>query len=571
MLSFLKIENLAVVDALSAEFGEGLNVLTGETGAGKSIIVDAVGLLLGERGGADLVRTGCERLVVEGIFEPEPTAPRGALRETLGAMGIEPGPEGIVLRREITSAGRSRAFVNGRLATLQQLKEIGEHLADLHGQHQHQSLLRPDGQREALDRFGGHAEIAEEVARASADLRALLSERAALRGTERERARREDALASEIREIEAAAPKPGEEEDLRREEALLRHAEEIRALAEEACAVLNEEDDSVLARLGTVRERIARLAAIDGRAGGALRTVEEARIALKEALREVEPYREAGDMEPGRLDAVAARLAALDRLKRKYGATAEDVLDYLARARRDLEALGGAAGRLSALDGEVEAASAAYAAAAGRLSRKRREAARALEAALRKELRALAMDGCRFGVELRPREDPAGEAVVEGRRVEPSRDGCESVAFLIAPNPGEDPRPLARIASGGELSRLMLAIRAASEARTDARALVFDEVDAGIGGEVVEAVAERLKALAARQQVLCVTHLPRIAAAADRHLRVEKSASGGRTRATVALLERDARVEELARMLGSAGAPTARRHAAALIGARKAP
>jgi DNA repair protein RecN (Recombination protein N) len=567
MLSFLKIENLAIIESLSAEFGPGLNVLTGETGAGKSIIVDAVGLLLGGRGGAEMVRTGCDRLCVEGVFDTEG---KGSILQALEKNGIGPAEEGLILRREITSSGRSRAFVNGSLATLQQIKEIGESLADLHGQHQHQSLLRADGQREALDRFGGLGDLASDVAAAASALDALLAERSGLLETERGRARREDSLAAEIAEIESAAPRIEEEADLKREEALLRHAEEILALADEACLLLNEDDASILARLGTVRERLSRLAAIDGRCADALRSVEEARVGLKEALRDIEPYREQGDYEPGRADAVASRLAVLDRLKRKYGPGIEDVIAYLAKAKEESAALGGAAERLAAIVADVDRAAARYAAAAGKLSRRRREASKTLEGAVRKELKPLAMDACRFEVALEIREDPASAIVVDGRHVAAGRDGIESIEFLIAPNPGEDLRPLARIASGGELSRLMLALRTASESRTDARALVFDEVDAGIGGAVADAVAQRLKSLSRRQQVLCVTHLPQIAAAADRHLRVEKAASGGRTRVSVEDLGDAARVDELARMLGSSGAPTARKHAAALISARKA-
>lgn len=567
MLSFLKIENLAIIESLSAEFGPGLNVLTGETGAGKSIIVDAVGLLLGERGGADMIRAGCDRLVVEAVFD---VAGRKGIEAALGRMGVDLEPEGLILRREINASGRSRAFVNGALAPLQQLREIGESLADLHGQHQHQSLLRADGQREALDRFGSTVDLAGEVAAAASRVRDLRDERSSLAASERERARREDTLRLEISEIEKAAPHPEEEADLKREEALLRHAEEVRALSEETCVLLNEDDASVLARLGTIQDRLSRLAAIDERCEDPRRAVEEARLSLKETLRSIEGYRDSADAEPGRLEAVAGRLASLDRLKRKYGATIEEVLSYQSRAKAEMEALGGAAERLKGIEVALAAASSEYATAAAKLSRKRREAARALETALGKELKALAMNGCRFSVAFIRREDPSSDVEVEGAKIAVSRDGIDGIELLVSPNPGEDLRPLSRVASGGELSRLMLAIRAATEARTDARSLVFDEVDAGIGGTVAEAVAARLKAISKRQQVLCVTHLPQIAAGADRHLRVEKVSSGGRTRVAVEELNDAGRVDELARMLGSAEAPTARRHAAALISAQRA-
>lgn len=565
MLSFLKIENLAIVPSLSVEFAAGFNVLTGETGAGKSIIVDAVGLLLGERGSSGLIRTGADHLTVEGLFE---TKSRKGLCERLEEIEVDVGEEGIILRRELADSGRSRAFINGRLVPLQHLKQVGDLLADLHGQNPHQSLLRPEGQREALDRFASAGNLAAKVESAAKRLRELLGERETLRSTQQEHARLADALRAEVAEIEAAAPSSEEEADLRREEMLLRHAEEIRSLAAMACDLLNENDDSALSRLGAIRGALEKLAAIDARCLDALRAVEESVVSLNEALRTVEPYREQGEYDPARLDHVASRLAAIDRLKRKYGSSIDEILVYLGRARADLRALESSVDRLEAIDEEVAAAARTYAAAADNLSRKRREGARELERALQEELKALALHGCRFKVAFEPHEDPDSEVIVRGRRMACRRHGIESVEFLISPNPGEDLRPLSQIASGGELSRLMLALRTASESRTDARALIFDEVDSGIGGAVAEAVALRLKGLARRQQVLCVTHLPQVAAVADRHYRVEKETVKGRTRTAVSLLQRGERVEELARMLGSPRAPTARKHAAALISGR---
>jgi DNA repair protein RecN (Recombination protein N) len=565
MLSFLKIENLAIVPSLSVEFAAGFNVLTGETGAGKSIIVDAVGLLLGERGSAGLIRTGADHLTVEGLFE---TKSRKGLCERLEEIEVDVGEEGIILRRELADSGRSRAFINGRLVPLQHLKQVGDLLADLHGQNPHQSLLRPEGQREALDRFASAGNLAAKVESAAKRLRELLGERETLRSTQQEHARLADALRAEVAEIEAAAPSSEEEADLRREEMLLRHAEEIRSLAAMACDLLNENDDSALSRLGAIRGALEKLAAIDARCLDALRAVEESVVSLNEALRTVEPYREQGEYDPARLDHVASRLAAIDRLKKKYGSSIDEILVYLGRARADLRALESSVDRLEAIDEEVAAAARTYAAAADNLSRKRREGARELERALQEELKALALHGCRFKVAFEPHEDPDSEVTVRGRRMACRRHGIESVEFLISPNPGEDLRPLSQIASGGELSRLMLALRTASESRTDARALIFDEVDSGIGGAVAEAVALRLKGLARRQQVLCVTHLPQVAAVADRHYRVEKETVKGRTRTAVSLLQRSERVEELARMLGSPRAPTARKHAAALISGR---
>ncbi|MBI3449383.1 MAG: DNA repair protein RecN [Acidobacteria bacterium] len=555
MLSFLRIENLAIIDTLSVDLGPGLNILTGETGAGKSILVDAVGLVLGERGSADQIRAGEERLSVEAVFE---IGGRARLIDRLEAMGIDAGPEGLVLKRDVFAAGRSRAFVNGSPVTLSQLKEIGDLLADLHGQHQHQSLLRADAQADALDRFGEHAPLLEEVGAACRALSALHVERERLRGLERDRLRREEELRLTVSEIAAVSPKPGEDAELRREEALLRNAVEIRRLAEGTAALLNEDDASALARLGAARERLSRLSAIDERAAEGRRLVDEAVAAIREALREVDPYLGTEDAGDGRLEGLASRLAAIEKIARRYGPTVEDALERLASARRELAELGGAADRLASFDGEIDAASKAYSAAASRLTRGRGESAKALERALVRELKAVAMEGCRFAVGFEPRGAP-------------SEEGAESIEFLIAPNPGEALRPLARIASGGELSRLMLALRTVSLSKADARALVFDEVDTGLGGGAADAVAQRLKGLARGQQILCVTHLPQVAALADTHIRIEKVTERGRTKVVARTLGSDERVEELARMIGSPEAPTARRHAAALIEGRKTP
>lgn len=568
MLSFLKIENLAIVPSLSLEFGPGFNVLSGETGAGKSIIVDAVGLLLGERGSTEMIRTGADRLVVEGLFE---IGGGEGLPELLGAIGIEAGEEGLILRREFTSAGRSRAFVNGTLVTLQQLREVGDHLADLHGQSPHQSLLLPEGQREILDRFAGAEEAAAEVRSAAAQLKELLDEREYLSEKNHERVRLADALRAEIREIEEAAPSAEEEIELQRQESLLRHAEEVARLASEASDLLNEADVSAISLLGAAKVRLRRLAEIDDTCVEALQAVEEALLAMNEAIRIVEPYREQSEFDPARQDWVASRLASFDRLKRKYGASLNDVVAYLARARDELAALGGAEKRLEAIDAEVERAASVYAAAAAALSGKRVSAARQMRQAIQPELKALAMRGCTFEVAFEPYEEAKSAIEVSGRRIPCRREGLESVEFLIAPNPGEEARPLARIASGGELSRIMLALRTIAKAGGDGRTLIFDEVDAGVGGVTADALARRLKKLAARHQVLCVTHLPQVAAKADRHFRVEKLADNGRTRAQVTSLSGGERVEELARMIGSPEAPTARRHAAALISGRKQP
>lgn len=554
MLSYLKITNLAIVEDVSIEPGPGLNVLTGETGAGKSIMVDAIGLLLGERGSVDLIRTGCDRLVVEAQFD---LAGRGDAQEILRLAGLE-ADEGadLIVRRELLSTGRGRALVNDRIVTLASLKTLGEALADLHGQHQHQSLLRVDGQRDALDRFAGALVVRLEVAASFAALRALELEHAELAGRERERAEQEQLLRMQIAEIAAAAPRLGEEEALLREESLLRHAEEVTRLAARGFALISDDDDAVIARLGAAEECVSRLAAIDPQAEESLRAIREARATSSEAARGMSRYLDREEFDPVRLEQVAARLAELGRLRRKYGVTLQDVVEYHARATADLEALGGAASRLEDLVADIATYRGRYMRLAERLTATRKQAARRLEKGVEAELKALEMAGTRVEI-----------AVHGGPGADPSPHGLDEIDFTIAPNQGEELRPLSRVASGGELSRLMLAVRNAAQAgHTDERILIFDEVDNGVGGRVASAVGKRLETLGQRQQVLCVTHLPQIASFAHRHFQVTKVKTGTRTRAEVRQLDDAGRIDELARMLGDTPPETARRHAAALLG-----
>ena len=556
MLSFLRITNLAILEDITLEPGPGLNVLTGETGAGKSIVVDAIGLLLGERGSADLLRSGADALIVEGQFDP---ADERISEAAAAAAGLsEPAAE-IVIRRELQTSGgdatRSRAFLNGRIVSLATLKEVGESLADLHGQHQHQSLLRPEGQRDALDRAARCEPLRMEVAAACTSLRAGMLDLEELSRAVEERSQREEQLARTISEIESVAPLPGEEEELRREERLLQHAGEIGSLAGQIHGLLSDDDDSVATRLGASKALLDRLTAFDPQAGSIAALVEEARVGVAEASRNVSRYLEREGFDPNRLDQVAGRLADLQRLKRRYGGTLDEVIASLQTAQTERAALGSVPERVEALAAEVQRMEAAYMKLARELSERRQRAARELGRTAAKELAALAMEGTRLEILVDPEDPP-----------QPHPSGIDRIGFWIAPNRGEALKPLARVASGGELSRLMLALRNAVEEADDARTLIFDEVDSGIGGSVADAVGQRLSRLARRHQVLCVTHLPQIAAFADRHFHVRKRTEGARTRATVSMLDEDGRVEEIARMLGGMPPETARRHAAAMVG-----
>ncbi|MFQ5700410.1 MAG: DNA repair protein RecN [Acidobacteriota bacterium] len=549
----MRISNLAILDGALIEPGPGLNVLTGETGAGKSIIVDAIALLLGGRASADLLRHGATRLTVEGRFDPA-----GADRACAGGSN---GPGAAVrIRRELflhDSLVRSRAFVNDRAVTLGALRAMGESLADLHGQQRHQTLLLPDGQRVALDRFAKAGDLSVDVAALYYKMKQLEAEHGelSLRVRERESVQRD--LDEKIARIERVAPRVDEEQELEREESLLHHASEVAQLAGESFCLLSDDDDSALARLGAAGERLARLAAIDPAADRIRSLVEEARLAVEEASGSVRAYLDTDGLDPQRLELVAGRLAELADLKRIHNATVDEILHRLESLRSRRAALEDLSERLERLGSRVVESRERFLAAAAKLSRRRKEGARRLASALREELGHLAMEATR--VKITVQDDPASAGP----------HGVDAITFFIAPNRGEALKPLNRIASGGELSRLMLAVRNAADAPGDGRTLVFDEIDSGIGGGVAETVGRRLARLARRHQILCVTHLPQIAVFADRHFHVSKKTVGARTHARVDPLNEQGRVAELARMLGGMPPATARRHAAALMGLRR--
>ena len=540
MLRFLSIKRLAVIDAVEVEFEPGLNVLTGETGAGKSILVEAVGLLLGGRASGDLVRTGEESAAIEAIFEND--------------------GEEIVVRREITAQGRSRAFVNGALATAGALKELSGRLIELHGQHEHQTLLDPSTHLDVLDAFGDLDALAAPVTAAYDGMRASASALEAMRAAVADRESRLELIAFQLAELERASLKttePAEDVELAATRQVLASAERVLRLCEESYGALYESDQAILAGLGGVWRRIGELAALDPRFVPYLEARDAVKAQLEDLALFLRRYADGIDASPARLQQVEERLALLERLKRKHGPTLADVVarrDALRRERDDLER---GTDRLAELEAQHAAARTAYLAAAEALGRARRVAAGAFARALERLLADLAMDRTRF--EVRFGAGPLPEGAWTPR-------GVDAAEFFVSPNPGEELRPLARIVSGGELSRIMLAMktltatsrRGFSDAANRppspaAPGLIFDEVDAGIGGRVADVVGRKLRALGSAFQVLCITHLPQIAAYADTHFQIEKGVAGGRTRTTVARLAGEGRVEELARMLGGEG------------------
>jgi DNA repair protein RecN (Recombination protein N) len=554
MLRRLTVKNLAIVEDLELELESGLTVITGETGAGKSILVDALALLAGGRGSADLVREGSARLVVAGEFDAEPRA-----RAILEEAGLE-GSGSLLLRRELSADGRSRAFVEDQPASVRTLARLGELLVAIHGQSAEQELMDRNAPLELLDAFARCEGELEATAAAASAWKVAREALEALEASRRDRTARLDLLDYQIREIASVAPSENEEGELEVQRQRLLHADRIRLAAETALAALSEAEGSAADRLGEAARAFADLASIDPREQAHREEAEElkGRIAdLAAAARDAAAGIEA---DPDRLTAIESRLEKISRLKRKYGVPASELSPLLERLKAERSELSNIEDALERRQKEAAKARTAYRETAGRLSAKRRVAGGRFSSAVEKELRALAMDKAGFRLELEPLPEEASGA-----------SGLETASFLFAPNPGEPEKPFEKIASGGELSRLQLAIRTVAAGRkSKGRTFVFDEVDAGIGGRTAEVVGKKLRELAREDQVLCVTHVPQIAALADRHFRAEKSEKKGRTVATVRLLEGRERIEEVARMLAGEKVPeTALRHARALLEADK--
>ena len=552
MLRELRIKNFAVIETLTVPFGAGLNVLTGETGAGKSILVDAILLVRGARAQTDVIRAGAETATVEAVFDVDGAHLVAALLEEAGLTADEGH---VVVRRELARSGRHRAFVNDAAVTVGLLERLGDHLVEVHGQHEHQRLLEPARQLDLLDRFAGAEQERERVAGLVGKFRASREAVERLRAAERERAQREDLLRFQLSELDGARIRPGEEEELRSERRRLQHAERFAGGLAEAAALLRDEPQAAADRLGRAARLLRDLGRIDPAFAAPAEALDAAIAEVDEALLGIRALHDSVDAEPGRLDAVEERLDALTRLRRKYGDTEEAMLAFRAEAAGELdrlvrheEVLAEETRKLGELESELRAA-------AGILGRMRREGGARLGPLIQREIRALGMERGRFDV-----------AVEDLATAEVSARGSERVEFRLGANPGEELRPLGRIASGGELARTMLALQVVLSRFEPVPTMIFDEVDAGIGGSMASVVADKLDAVGAGRQVLCVTHLPQIAARARHHVRVVKTVRGGRTRAGISVLAGPERVEEVARMLGGeAASEAARRHARELL------
>jgi DNA repair protein RecN (Recombination protein N) len=545
MLTCLRIRDLAIIDSLDVELGPGLNVVTGETGAGKSIMVDALELVLGAKGKSELVRTGAAQAEVEALFDigedPE-------LKARLSELGVELDESEVVIRRVLFANGRTRAFVNGRLASAQQLAALVRGLADISSQHEHHTLSNPTTHLGYLDAFAHLGTQREAAGRSYAVVKRAHD---ALREFETrlgDRAQREDLLRYQIREIEEVSPQAGEEVELGEQRDRLKHADTLMRLSGDAAETLYERDGSVSEALAQVALSVLEAAQLDTSLIELAHQLEGARTQLEEAARELGRYTRSIHADPEALTGVEERLHALHRLKRKYGGTLEAVIEHLTKSRGELSALTDHEGTSETMRAEYERALQAAAKCARALSADRKRAAGKLAAAISKELASLGMGGARIEVDVSPLEGRSGEIEVDGARL--SALGVDRAEFLIAPNKGEVARPLMRIASGGELSRAMLAIKRVLAGIGPAGMYVFDEVDSGVGGAVAEVIGRKIRDVAEHRQVLCITHLPQIAVFADHHYKVEKAVIGERTQSSVRKLSRKEQEEEIARMLG---------------------
>ena len=553
MLAELRVKNLAIIEEATLSLAVGMTVLTGETGAGKSILLEALGLALGGRAATDGIRSGCEEAEVEALFMLQ-KVPEG-LRAVI--PGDSP-PQDVLVRRVISRSGRNRVTVNGGLATLAMLESIGASLVEIHSQQEHLSLRERGSQLDLLDGFGGLNGLRGKIEEGYGRLQGMVQRVRKLKTLDQERVRQEDFLKHQEREIDEACLKPGEDEALIHERQLLTHSEKLSSLCELLYQTLYEEEDSVLARLSRTEGWFREMAAIDGSAEEAVRMVSASALQLREAVLFLRDYRGRIEFQPERLAQVEERLHTIEKLKKKYGTSIAEILEHLGQVQSELGKITSAGEEAQRLSREAEALEREIETLAEDLSEKRRSAVEKLELKVDQELSCLGMERARFRVQLT-------------RSAVPGPSGFDRIAFLLAGNPGEEPKPLARTASGGELSRVMLALKVVLASGDSVPTLVFDEVDAGVGGRIAEEVGNRLKRLSRTHQVACVTHLPQIASQADHHFRVEKVTVKGRTKVQVHRLNAEERVEEIARMLGGKTVSgTARRHAEEMLGRKAA-
>jgi len=536
MLGSLRIKNLATIEDLDLQFQPGFTILTGETGAGKSIIIDGIRLVLGDKAGADVIRTGKAEATVEAVFRlPQ-------IKNVPAELAAD--EEGTVyVQRTITQEGTGKAYLNGVLVPARKLKEVGPFLVDVYGQNDHIFLLQTENHLRYLDEFLGLGGLREEVGHLAQELRRLSRQKEELRSRQREREQRLDFLSFQIKEIEAAGLRAGEWEEFLAERNILKNSEKIARLVETGLDCAYGEEGSVAAGLAKLSEVVRELAGYDQSFSMYEESLGQSAIAVRELADALIKVKERQGLGPERLEELEARLSQIEKLRRKYGETIEDILRHLAGAKLEFDGLTRSEEKLADIEAEIGRALGGYQEKAEKLSRERLDGSARLQSLVEKEIALLGMRQARFKVSLQkaPPESLAPESARE--------TGIDEVEFLISPNPGEDVRPLRKVASGGELSRIMLALKTIGQEKERLKTLIFDEIDSGIGGKTAECIASKLRALALRHQVICITHLPQIASFAPHHYRIEKKVARDRTFTTVQELGFEERVEEISRLL----------------------
>ncbi|MCY4553452.1 MAG: DNA repair protein RecN [Candidatus Poribacteria bacterium] len=576
MIETLSIRNIALIDELDLELAPGLNIFTGETGAGKSVILKSIGLVLGERASADIVREGADFAKVEASVVPDDTHPMWhtdfAFNDVLDPSDV------VILSRQINANGRSRCHINGRLVNLKQLQELGTLLVDIHGQHEHQSLFRTETHLKLLDDFGGSSEARQQVGKLYTQLRALQQEAASLADTLAASEREKELLEFEIKELTTADLADGEDEELADEARVLKNAEKLSQSANYVCEQLDGSnragsfgsgamgtDLSTLDRLKDAANALIDLSELDGSLSELQNRLESSLYELEDIALQIRQYADTVEFNQGRLDEIADRLALIAKLKRRYGNTISEILAYHADAEQKLETLQLGSEKQESLQGEIQKTIQEAQHLCTALSAKRLHVAKHLSERIEKELRTLGMDKAEFQASVQHIPDERGPFQVDGKRYAFRSDGMDDVEFLIAPNVGSEARPIVRIASGGEISRIMLALKTVLVQVDEIPTLLFDEIDSGIGGKVANVVGKKLKELSAFSQVICITHLPQIARFADKHFRVEKKVVDERTLITAKPLTVEDQVNEIARMHGGEETEIGLAHARELL------
>jgi DNA repair protein RecN (Recombination protein N) len=546
MLKNLRIKNFAIVENLEVEFFQGLNVLSGATGAGKSIIIGALNLALGERASSEMIRTGADSAIVEAVFEIQP---KDLMEKLLSELGIIILENQLIIRRELSGKGASRCFLNDRLVTLANLKLLGDQLADLHGQHEHQSLLNPEEHLIYLDNYAGAEDLLSRVSDGYYKLKKKIEDLEELKRTDKISQEKKELYRFQLKEISSADLSAGEEEGLSSEKMVLENVETLFQIASLVFQELYEKDESILERLSCLRKDLEKGGEYDLRLKEHIEALNSAALQLDETSRFLQGYKDSLNFEPEKLEKIRERLNLINTLKKKYGQSVSEILNYADRIKNEQDKIENRDELIQKIEVEISDLKQTLKKDSLLLSSKRKEKGIELAKKIKKELSFLGMEGCDFETKIFYQETEDGLLQLDGKRYHVDEKGLDQVEFYVSPNPGEELKPLAKIASGGEISRIMLALKSVLAKSDQIPSMIFDEVDVGIGGEMAEAVGKRMKTLSATHQIICITHLQQIASQADYHFKVYKEVSRNRTMTKIKLLSKDERIKEIARMM----------------------